>query len=145
MNKKARKTGSTKKYGYEGLQEDIRALKFPKIETWTNKYPGREYEIVITTSEFTSLCPKTNLPDFGTITIRYVPNKKCIELKSFKEYLIAYRNIGIFYEHTTNKILEDVVKACKPRRAEIEGRFNLRGGIGTTVIAKYEEKKGYIS
>jgi 7-cyano-7-deazaguanine reductase len=128
---------------YEGLQENIRKLKLPSIEVWTNKYPDREYEVEITTSEFTSLCPKTNLPDFGTIRITYVPYHKCIELKSFKEYIIAYRSLGIFYEHIANKILEDIVIACKPRRANVEIEFNPRGGIATVVRAGFDEEKGF--
>jgi 7-cyano-7-deazaguanine reductase len=128
---------------YNGLQDDIRELKLPAIDVWTNKYPDRECEVKITTSEFTSLCPKTGLPDFGTIRIRYVPYHKCIELKSFKEYIIAYRSLGIFYEHIANKILEDIVIACKPRKANIEIEFNPRGGIATIVRAGFYEEKGF--
>jgi 7-cyano-7-deazaguanine reductase len=128
---------------YEGLQEKIRELKLPSIEVWTNKYPDREFEVGIFSSEFTSLCPKTGLPDFGFLRITYVPNENCIELKSFKEYIVAYRNLGIFYEHIANKILEDIINACKPRRAEIEIEFNPRGGITTTVKASFDEEKGF--
>ncbi|MCK5548420.1 MAG: NADPH-dependent 7-cyano-7-deazaguanine reductase QueF [Thermoplasmata archaeon] len=128
---------------YEGLQESIRELELPKIETWANKYADRESEIEISTSEFTSICPKTGLPDFGTITIKYVPNEECIELKSFKEYILTYRNLGVFYEHAANKILEDVVDACKPRKARIKAEFSPRGGIATIVRARYDERKGF--
>jgi len=142
MKKKGTRTKG--KSEYEGLQERIRELRLPTIEVWTNKYMDKEFEVKIFTSEFTSLCPKTNLPDHGTINIKYVPKDKCIELKSFKEYLLAYRNLGIFYEHAANKILEDVVEACKPKRAEIEAEFKPRGGLATIVKASYDEKKGYI-
>lgn len=128
------------KSSYEGLQKKIRRLRTPKIEVWENKYPDKEYTINFETSEFTCICPKTGLPDFATIRIEYAPLKQCIELKSFKEYLIFYRNIGIFHEHVTNKILEDFVQACKPRWVNIIGEFNIRGGIRTTVRAEY--KKG---
>lgn len=126
---------------YEGLQEKIRDLKTPGIDVWENKYPDKEYTINLETEEFTCICPKTGLPDFATIRIEYCPAKWCIELKSFKEYLIAYRDIGIFHEHAVNKILEDLVKACGPRRISITGEFNIRGGIKTTVSANYEKNK----
>lgn len=128
------------KFEYEGLQENIRELETPEIETWTNQYSDKDYEIEISTPEFTSLCPHTGLPDFGTIKIRYVPDKKCVELKSLKFYILFYRDVGIFYEHAVNKILEDFVKACQPRRVEVVGDFNVRGGIQTTVRANYEKK-----
>src|SRR5437660_1299181 len=109
--------------------------KFPEIETWANQFPG--YEIVIDDPEFTSVCPKTGLPDFGQITIRYVPRKLCLELKSLKEYLQSYRNLGIFQENIVNQVLEDVVKWTKPVWAEVKGDFRPRGGISTVVIAKW--------
>lgn len=124
---------------YEALQENIRNLKTPKIDVWKNKYPDKEYTINVETAEFTCICPKTGLPDFAAIRIEYCPAQWCIELKSFKEYLIFYRDVGIFHEHVINKILEDFVKACGPRRAEIRGEFNARGGIKTTVSANYEK------
>jgi len=108
------------------------------LETFANRHPGRDYEIEITCPEFTSVCPKTGQPDFGTIRIRYVPDAKCLELKSLKLYLHAYRDQGIFYEHVTNVILDDLVKAVKPRRMTVEGDFNVRGGIGTIVRASHE-------
>jgi 7-cyano-7-deazaguanine reductase len=106
------------------------------LETFDNPRPERDYEIVIRCPEFTSVCPKTGLPDFGSITIRYVPDRACVELKSLKLYLIEYRNRGIFYEAAVNAILDDLVKACRPRRMEVEGAFTARGGITTTVVAR---------
>jgi 7-cyano-7-deazaguanine reductase len=110
------------------------------LETFANRHPGRDYEIEIICPEFTSVCPKTGQPDFGTIRIRYVPDKTCIELKSLKLYLHAYRNQGIFYEHVTNVILDDLVSALAPRRMAVEGDFNVRGGIATIVRASYEAR-----
>ena len=109
--------------------------KFPEIETWPNQFPG--YEIVIDDPEFTSVCPKTGLPDFGHISIRYMPDKECLELKSLKEYLLDYRNLGIFQENIVNQVLEDVVRASKPKCAVVRGVFRPRGGIGTTVEARW--------
>lgn len=129
------------KGSYSDKQDHIRKLKLPNIETWENQYPEKEFSISSTTSEFTCVCPKTGLPDFATITITYTPYKDCIELKSFKEYLLAYRELGIFHEHVVNKMLEDLVKACKPRSMSITGIFNNRGGITTTVEANYSAKK----
>ncbi|MHC4941839.1 MAG: preQ(1) synthase [Planctomycetota bacterium] len=111
-----------------------------KLETFENAYPGRDYEIDITCPEWTAVCPKTGQPDFGTIHIRYVPDKLCIELKSLKLYIFSYRNEGIFHETVTNRILDDLVAACQPRRAEVEGRFNVRGGITTVVTARYSKE-----
>jgi 7-cyano-7-deazaguanine reductase len=113
--------------------------KFPAIETWPNQFPA--YEILIDIPEFTSVCPKTGLPDFGMLTIRYMPNKECLELKSLKEYLFSYRNLGIFQENIVNQVLEDVVKAAKPEWAVVKGDFRPRGGIGTTVEARYPRPK----
>jgi len=112
---------------------------FPEIETWPNQFPA--YEIVIDIPEFTSVCPKTGLPDFGVLTIRYMPDKGCLELKSLKEYLLSYRNLGIFQENVVNRVLEDVVRACKPRWAMVKGDFRPRGGIGTTVEARWPRPK----
>lgn len=122
---------------YEGLQENVRKLKTPAIETWHNKYPERDYAVEIDVPEFTSLCPKTGLPDFANIKIRYCPDRLCIELKSFKYYTIFFRDIGIFSEHVVNRILDDFVAACRPRWAEVVGEFNARGGIKTVVRAEY--------
>ena len=107
------------------------------LETFPNPRPERDYEIEIHCPEFTSLCPKTGLPDFGEIAIRYVPDLACIELKALKYYLIDYRNQGIFYEAATNKILDDLVAACHPRKMIVKGAFTVRGGITTTVTAEY--------
>jgi 7-cyano-7-deazaguanine reductase len=112
----------------------------PKLETFPNRHPRRDYEIEIHCPEFTSVCPKTGQPDFGTIRIRYVPDVKCVELKSLKLYLHGYRDQGIFYEHVTNVILDDLVAALSPRRMTVEGDFNVRGGISTIVRASYEAK-----
>jgi len=122
---------------YEHLQETIRHLQTPKIDVWDNKYADREYVIDLSTDEFTCICPKTGLPDFATINVHYKPGKKCLELKSFKYYLMFYRDIGIFHEHLTNKILDDIVKACQPRWAKVEVVMKPRGGIQTVVTAEY--------
>jgi len=103
------------------------------IETFPNPRPERDFEIAISCPEFTSVCPKTGLPDFGEIRITYVPNERCIELKSLKYYIIEFRNRGIFYEHVTNQILDDLVGAIAPRRMTVVGDFSVRGGISTTV------------
>ena len=108
------------------------------LETFPNQYPGREYQVSIECPEFTSLCPKTGQPDFGTIRIRYVPDRRVIELKSLKFYLFSYRNQGIFYESVVNKILDDLVAASRPIRCEVIGDFAVRGGITTSVRAVYE-------
>jgi 7-cyano-7-deazaguanine reductase len=122
---------------YKGLQKHIRKLKTPLIEVWKNQYQDKKYIIDLDFPEFTCLCPNTGLPDFATIHIQYSPDKWCLELKSFKLYLIFYRNLGIFHEHVVSKILEDLVRACKPRWLKIIGEFNVRGGIKTTVTAEY--------
>jgi len=106
------------------------------LETFPNPEPGRDYTIEIDCPEFTSVCPKTGNPDFGTITIRYVPDALCLELKSLKLYLFEYRDRGIFYEAAVNRILDDLAAACRPRRMEVEGAFRARGGISTRVVAK---------
>jgi 7-cyano-7-deazaguanine reductase len=107
------------------------------LETFPNPRPERDYQIDIRCPEFTSVCPKTGLPDFGEILITYTPDASCIELRSLKYYLLAYRNEGIFYEAATNRILDDLVAACQPRRLRVTGAFSARGGITTTVIAEY--------
>jgi len=110
-------------------------VELPKIETFSNQFP--DYEIKIDIPEFTSVCPMTGLPDFGTIVIRYVPKEHCLELKSLKMYVLAYRNLGIFYENAVNRILDDVVEACKPVKASVVGEFNPRGGIKSVIEAHY--------
>jgi len=126
---------------YESLQENIRNLKTPKIDVWKNKYPDKEYIVNLEIPEFTCICPKTGLPDFAVIRIQYIPHKFCIELKSLKYYINFYRNVGIFHEHVVNKIMEDFIKACKPKWVKIEGEFNPRGGIKTTVIREYKRRR----
>jgi 7-cyano-7-deazaguanine reductase len=107
------------------------------LETFENQFPDRDYQIEIVSPEFTSVCPRTGQPDFGTITISYTPDKQCVELKSLKFYLQSFRNQGIFYEHVTNTILDDLVAVTKPRWMRIEAAFNARGGMTETVTAKY--------
>ena len=125
---------------YDGLQSDIREMKTPRIETWKNEYSDKDYTIEVTTPEFTAICPKTGLPDFGTIQINYIPDEQCVELKSLKEYFLFYRDVGIFHEHVVNKILVDFVAACNPRKVEIVGDFHVRGGIKTVIRANYERE-----
>ena len=112
---------------------------FPEIECWENQFP--DYEIEVRTPEFTSVCPKTGLPDHGTIIIRYTPDKLCLELKSLKMYWLAYRNLGIFQENAVNCMLRDLVKASKPVSATVIGEFTPRGGVFTTVTATYKRSK----
>ena len=113
--------------------------ELPEIETFPNQFP--DYEIQVEIPEFTSVCPKTGLPDFGTIVIRYVPQDSCLELKSLKMYLLAYRNLGIFYENAVNRILEDVVAYCRPARVSVIGEFNPRGGIISKIEVHFPRKK----
>ncbi|APW63417.1 preQ(1) synthase [Paludisphaera borealis] len=108
------------------------------VETFPNQFPNREYEIEITCPEFTAVCPKTGQPDFGTIVITYVPAATCLELKSLKLYLFAFRDRGIFYEHTINTILDDLTGSCQPLRMKIVGLFNPRGGMTSRITATYE-------
>ena len=124
---------------YNGRQEEIRTLTLPPLEVWENKYPEKKYEIELVSSEFNSICPLTGLPDFGTITIVYVPGKWCAELKSFKLYMTAYREIGIFQEHAANRILEDFVAAVMPKRIRLEAAFTARGGITTRVRCSWPD------
>ena len=112
----------------------------PEIETWPNQYAGYEIEIVM--PEFTSVCPKTGLPDFGSITLRYVPGKRCLELKSYKMYLLAYRNLGIIQENVVNRVLRDVVKAANPVSATVVGDFTPRGGVSSAITASWSRKRG---
>jgi len=112
------------------------------LETFPNPSPGREYEIEIRCPEFTSVCPKTGLPDFGEIIIRYVPDERCLELRALKYYMIEFRNKGIYYEAVTNLILDELAAACGPRRMTVIGDFSARGGITTTVTASYERTRG---
>jgi 7-cyano-7-deazaguanine reductase len=124
-------------YTEEHAQAGIRA-KLPTLEVWPNQYPG--YIITTRYPEYTSMCPKTGLPDYGTITIQYKPRKSCIELKSLKLYLLAYRNLGIFYENAVNKILHDIVDAVQPTWCVVKGEFTPRGGLNTTIFARWPER-----
>jgi 7-cyano-7-deazaguanine reductase len=107
----------------------------PAIETWPNQFA--DYEIVVEIPEYNAICPKTGLPDFGALELRYVPDERCLELKSLKLYIVAYRNVGIFYENAVNRILRDCVAACRPKSMTITGTFSSRGGISTRVQARY--------
>lgn len=127
---RSQNTGYTDDHAASGLDHP-----FPSIDTWANQFQG--YEILIDDPEFTSICPKTGLPDFGVLILRYMPREQCLELKSYKEYLFHYRNLGIFQENIVNQVLDDVVKATDPVWAEVKGDFRPRGGISTTVTARY--------
>jgi 7-cyano-7-deazaguanine reductase len=112
-----------------------------QLETFANQYPGREFTIEIVCPEFTSVCPKTGQPDFGTITFTYTPTDRCVELKSLKLYLQSFRNQGAYYEHIVNRLLDDFVAACRPKRCKVVGAFTPRGGITTTVTSTFEAEK----
>lgn len=122
--------GYTERHAKSGL-----TAKLPKLETWPNQYPG--YEITIEIPEYTAICPKTGLPDFGLIRLTYMPDRFCIELKSLKLYIHGYRNVGIFYENAVNKILADFVKTCRPVSASVTGEFTARGGLRSVIHAHY--------
>jgi 7-cyano-7-deazaguanine reductase len=113
-----------------------------ELETFPNPAPGRDYSIEIVCPEFTSVCPNSGHPDFGTITFVYTPDRLCVELKSLKLYMQSYRNKGIFYEAVTNRLLDDFVRACSPRKCKVTGAFTPRGGITTTVTCEYETSQG---
>lgn len=117
------------------------SAELPEIETWPNQY-RQGYEIEIVMPEFTSVCPKTALPDHGEITLRYVPDKHCLELKSLKMYMLAYRNLGIFQENVVNRFLKDVVAACSPVSATVIGEFTPRGGVYSKITASWNRKRG---
>ena len=123
------------------MSTDINVNRRNLLETFENQFPGRDYQIEMTCPEFTSVCPKTGQPDFGTITITYIPAVKCVELKSLKFYMQSYRNEGIFYENVTNTILEDLVAALEPRWIELQANFSARGGITETVTAEHTAEK----
>jgi 7-cyano-7-deazaguanine reductase len=129
-----------KRSAYDGLQDNVPALKTPEIEIWHNKYPENIFTVVIEIPEFTSICPKTGLPDFAHIRIEYSPEKYCLELKSLKMYTVFFRDVGIFHEHLANKMLDDLVKACEPRWLKLTSVFNPRGGIATTVVREYKRE-----
>ncbi len=123
-------TGYTETHATSGIDAPL-----PAIDTWPNQFPN--YEIEISIPEFTSVCPKTGLPDFGTITIRYVPDQLCLELKSLKMYTLAYRDLGIFQENLVNCFLRDIVKACQPASVTVTGDFTPRGGLGSRMVAQW--------
>jgi 7-cyano-7-deazaguanine reductase len=127
---KATALGYNERHAKSGI-----AAPLPDIETFPNQYKG--YEITIEIPEYTAICPKTNLPDFGTIIVHYMPDKQCLELKSLKMYIHAYRNVGIFYENSVNRILLDIVTSCRPVRATVTGKFTARGGLSSTIEARY--------
>ena len=110
-----------------------------EIEVFENQFPDRDYYITHVNEEFTSVCPKTGLPDFGKITVEYIPDKLCLELKALKYYFLEFRNKGIFYESVVNQILDDLVAACKPRYMSVTGEFTTRGGLHSKVVAEYDE------
>ena len=128
-------TGYTEEHAASGLDAQL-----PPLATWPNQFA--DYEITITIPEYTSICPKTGLPDFGAITVRYVPDRLCVELKSLKYYIQAYRNLGIFYENAVNRILKDLVRACRPVQATVTGEFNVRGGMKSRIEATYRRQAG---
>ncbi|MDH5740537.1 MAG: preQ(1) synthase [Nitrospira sp.] len=129
-NHKTTKLGYNERHAKSGITASL-----PKIETFPNQYKG--YEITIEIPEYTAMCPKTNLPDFGTITLHYMPDNACLELKSLKMYIYAYRNLGIFYENAVNRILHDVVQSCRPVWANVTGTFTARGGLSSRIEAKF--------
>jgi 7-cyano-7-deazaguanine reductase len=131
MSDEMREKAYTDEHAHSGVESPL-----PGIDTWPNQYQTG-YEIEITMPEFTSICPKTGLPDHGTVRLIYVPDKSCLELKSLKMYTLAYRNLGIFQENIVNRLLSDVVSACAPLKATVVGDFAARGGISTKVTATY--------
>jgi 7-cyano-7-deazaguanine reductase len=116
------------------------AIRADVLEGFAYQYPGRDIEIATTTDEFTFVCPFSGLPDFGRLTVTYVPDRRCVELRSLKYYLLGFRNVGIFYEHVVNRILDDLVKLLKPKRMEVVCECTIRGGLKTTVCAEYLKK-----
>jgi 7-cyano-7-deazaguanine reductase len=130
-----KKRNYTEEHARAGLDAPL-----PDIEVWENQFPG--YQIEIRMPEFTSVCPKTSLPDHGTITLLYVPDKWCLELKSLKLYMLAYRNLGIFQENLVNRFLRDIVRAAKPVSASVVGEFTPRGGVFSQITASWSRKHG---
>jgi 7-cyano-7-deazaguanine reductase len=123
-------SGYTRRHAAAGIDAPL-----PEIECWANQYPG--YQITIINPEYTAVCPRTGLPDFGTITIQYEPDKLCLELKSLKNYINGYRGLGIFYENAVNRILRDIVRSCEPKWASVRGEFNVRGGMRSVVETRF--------
>lgn len=126
--------GYTEQHAKAGID-----ARLPELETWPNQFPG--YAIRTRFPEYTSMCPKTGLPDYGTLTIEYQPNRKCLELKALKHYLLSYRNLGIFHENAVNRILRDIVAATKPVWCIVRGEFTPRGGLSTTVEARWPRRR----
>lgn len=124
--------------GYASHAASGLKAKFPSIETWANQFPHTR--ITVVDPEYNAICPKTGLPDFGTITVEYEPDRRCLELKSFKRYMTAYRTVGIFYENAVNRILRDLVAACDPVWMKVTGEFRARGGIETRVEVRHDRK-----
>lgn len=127
---------------YEGKQDHIRELDTPAIEVFRNIYSDRDYRIDLEIPEFTAICPKTGLPDFGIVYISYRPDDWCLELKSLKEYFMYFRNVGIFHENVVNRSMDDLVHSCNPRWMRIRATYNVRGGITTTVSRTYTRDNG---
>jgi 7-cyano-7-deazaguanine reductase len=127
-----------RRYTEEHARAGINA-PLPEIECWENQYPGYQIEILL--PEYTAICPKSGLPDFGTLVVTYVPDQWCLELKSLKEYITAYRNVGIFYENAVNRILRDLVAACQPVSMKVRGEFTPRGGIQSRIEANYTKNQ----
>ena len=134
MKRKTTRLGYGVRHAASGKSDAL-----PALESWPNQYRG--YEIRIDVPEYTSVCPKTKLPDFGTLALSYEPDRLCIELKSFKYYLLGYRNMGIFYENAVNRILRDIVRAAKPVWAELAGSFTTRGGMRSVIVARYGTRR----
>ena len=124
---------SDRSYPFKGLE----AVDSDALATFPYEYPGRPIDIEIVTGEFTAVCPYSGLPDFGTLTVRYIPDQLCIELRSLKYYLLSYRDVGIFYEHLVNRVLDDLVKVCRPVQMTVEADYNIRGGLKTKAVAHY--------
>ena len=124
-----------KKLPFQGLE----AIQPQLLETFPYEYRERETEIEITSDEFTAVCPYSGLPDFGSITIRYVPDEYCVELRALKYYLLTFRNVGIYYEHLVNRVLDDIVSCCSPRRITVEADYRVRGGLKTRVSVSFRK------
>lgn len=120
------------------------AIRADLLDTFEYEYPGRELRLELETDEFTSVCPWSGLPDFARLRVTYVPDRRCVELKSFKYYLMSYRSVGIYYEHLTQRLLDDLVQACSPLYMRVEGDFNQRGGIGCRASAEYR-REGWVA
>ncbi|MCF6094145.1 preQ(1) synthase [Microaerobacter geothermalis] len=132
---------------YENIRFDIQeedVILTHILETIPYEYPGKPTWVEIPTNEFTSVCPWSGLPDFADITVSYIPNEKLIEMKSLKFYLTSFRNVGIYQEHATNRILEDLVKVCDPIYMKIEAYWNARGGLGTRIVVEYDKEQGRV-